>query len=536
MTLADEYSKKVKIPLLFATLVRFDRGDAPGVQSRGSFWGPQVLSCDLDFSFGQSCASCTIQILSPINPDTGEYVTFRSMDAVVIKQGYNTLGSQVQTFFGFVDKVVKTNPPRIQTLHCRDILKLPINTTYVTANKRVYSSVVTSAGEGGQSVAARQAEQVISDLLCDSGIPSGLQNLAITNYTVGEDSVAEFVNESAMDVINRICDAINHTLWADPTGVVQLKHIRPYASATPRLTYGVAEYTYSGAWWDSHVDREGSFVESSAGSLINVVETSVDDEVLYNWINVYAYSGSERVDAIVYGDSNYVPDPPRYKRIEVGSYPGDISRLEAIASGIYEDLNRLQYSATVEIEGDPRSALGSTIRVIDPWTTTESGIDYFLYGYSSRQDGVSFVETLDLVGGSGEGSPPATNAAPIAMFSSDVARETVDGVDWFIISVDASGSYDPDGTLSTSSYEWTVAGFETRYGAHQSFAVNRSEYGDYVFIRLTITDSGSATDSVTYIIDLTRDDIRVRSLYVSASNIVKGSTDGGKTWKSATLY
>jgi hypothetical protein len=527
MSLTEEYAKKLKYPIKKVTITRFDRGEAPGVESEGTDHEPQLISCDIDFNFGQSAATCTLEILSPINEETGEYVTFKAMDRVVVKQGYNVGGTLTPTFVGFVDSTTFVNPPRTQILRCRDVLKLALNKYYIEADKKVYSASTHSAAE-------RQAEAIVSDFLCESGIPSGFQQLDISHITIASYEDAEFVYEYAMDAINRICDLIRFRVWADPTGVVRFRYISEYAAANAALSYRSAEVVFSGAWWDTHEDEEGVFVELQQGNLLNVIEASIDDEDLRNWVTVVS-SYDENLATTIYGDSDYVPDPPRFRKAEVRSYGYDTQELiDWAASVMYSGLNRLQYSAEVEIEGDPRVKIAQTIEIIDEWTTG-SGIKYFLYGYSSRHDSHGYVQSLQLVGGAGEGAPPAANQSPVAMFTYQVARETLNGVDWYLVSVDGSPSYDLDGNLSIpSGYMWTVSGFALRYGIHQLYAVS----DDPLAITLTVTDDGSPplSDEITHNIDFTRGDTKVRAIYLASGNTVQSTTSGGKAWKSRTLY
>ena len=537
MSFETEYAKTVKIPIYDVTITRFDRGDAPGVDSRGTnHYDVQVLDSSVDFSFGQYCANCTLSIISPKSQITGYPVIFKPMDRVVVRQGYNKTSTFRNTFFGFVDRVTLTNPPNVQMLECRDIIKLAVNQYIIEADEYVYWAETDDQGRGGQSSGDRQVEAIIGDFLEDSGIPTNYHNLDTTNITIGSNSKASFVYETALDAINRLCNTIQYRLWADPTGRVQLRDIRPYASITPKVTYYSSTYEYNNAWWDTNLDKEGEFVETQKGNLLNVIDASVSDESLRNWVTVIGYRGEEALTHTIVGDSVYIADPPRYRKAEVRSDLLDtIDMVVTIASAVYNDLNRLEYIATAEIEGDPRAQPGSTIRIVDP-NTTGDGINYFLYGYNSRHFAGGWVESLDLLGGTGgPGAPPSSNQSPIAMFMATTEGETYAGEVWSIVTVDGSGSYDFDGELADADFVWTALGFSTRYGKQQTFVTTGI---DSLTITLTVTDGGTPplSKSVTQIVPLTSEDSILRAIYIASIDTVKCSTNGGETWNSMVLF
>jgi hypothetical protein len=79
-----------------------------------------------------------------------------------------------------------------------------------------------------------------------------------------------------------------------------------------------------------------------------------------------------RLISTTYGESNYVPDPPRYRRAEINSSLIDTQEMaDWISEVVYFDLARLNGSAKVTIEGNPDLRIGQTVRIIDD----ELGVD-----------------------------------------------------------------------------------------------------------------------------------------------------------------
>lgn len=89
-----------------------------------------------------------------------------------------------------------------------------------------------------------------------------------------------------------------------------------------------------------------------------------------------------------------------------------------------------------------------------------------------------------------EDEPKTSNKAPIANM---VLNETHPRQDWSII-FNASNSYDPDGPNETLTYEWSFGDGSGQQGLEVEHSYD--EHGTYT-IRLTVTDSKGASDSVS---------------------------------------
>jgi len=485
MGIAEEYVKKFKTQTIVATITRVGIGQKPSVYATGTnYYSPadfDVINCSLNFGFDQSSATCTLVIESDIE--------FKPMDRVVIDQGWN--GSTRRTFFGFIDSISHADFPRLMTLECRDILKLAMNNYYIDYNKLCYYYTTTEEVKdhngnpmGGQSESERYAEEIIKDLLIASGIPdtSEFQDLDIVDIdgyriVVGNHKYWVIVNMSAMDAINQLCDLVGYRIWATPDGTVKLKMGRGrIASSTYNLSYSREV--------DIFYPPE-SFVESLFGSIISITADS-SDENLRNWVDVIGYE-EDNIHAHASYPSDYVPDPPTYKRCEITSELIDVQSVaEAIANKVLSDLNRITYSAQVSIIGDPRLQIGQTIGIYDPYAVSPTVMNYFLDDYSSTFSARGYTIDLGLTGGVGTGSVPISgNKPPVAIWYPTITSGE--------IICKAENSYDPDGLDSGLTYVWYCAGYSTKSGLGDSYNWNSYDVvgSGTLVVSLHLTDSGS---------------------------------------------
>lgn len=529
---------KVKTPIISVEIIKHD--DKPAVDPVGTRFHPEVISCDTSYGFDQGSASCTIRLKTPMIG--GHYVIFEPMNRVVVKQGWDKTSELKTTFFGFIDKVEMTNPPRETVLECRDILKLAENNYLINSNRRVYHVDVAedepdpnNPGQflGGQPVEARQAQRIIRDLLTDSGIPSNRLVLDFLEYPaegaiiIGNHAKAVFVYESVLDAVNRICDLIGYRLWSDENGCIQCREVRPIASQTAAMAY------------HSQIEAlqpNGTWIVINQGNLLSV-EANVDDD-LRNWIEVIS-AHDDNVSATVAGPSNYITSPPDYRRAEIRSFLLDTHELaRAVAERVYEDLNRLRYTASATIEGDSRMAIGRTVEIYDPFATV-TPVRYFVYDYSSDFSSGNWTMTLGLTGGSGPGSLPISNISPVPMFTYRVEKEELDsGVVLIEVFVDASDSYDPDGPDENLTYAWYCDGFDVAYGITNSYVT--TTFVPFLAVTLVVTDQGVPPLSSSITINVPTSPahglVEVRAFYVASGTRVHVSEDGGKTWIETELY
>lgn len=530
----------VRKPLIEVYIYRFLDG-TPGVDTDGeqykfvaggstvSKWTPYgregagIVSCYMSYGFDQISATASLVIQSPLD-ELGNLVTFKPMDRVVIKQGYDLATSYRTTFFGFIDSVELSTPEKLQHLECRDILKLAQNKYYVKGDRKLYYSedIPDETGTITNS-SLRQMETIISGLLVDSGIPSHRHNLPVTEITIAENQHFEIIYESAMDAIQRMCDLTGYKVWADSQGVVQMRDVYALAASGAAINLKTQLDDYDEETQTFSTLREGNVVS---------LRTKVDDD-LRNHITVYNPM-DENLSTTVFGDSPYIPNPPQYRKAEVSSYMLDTqAMINAVAIRIYKDLNRLRYTAEARTEGIQALSLGQTVSIQDEYVTTSSG--YFVYEYTSSHDSTGYYNEITLVGGVGEGSAAIGNVAPIAQIAYEINIVNLDGTNYFDVWLSGSDSYDPDGSIET--YAWDVSGESTKYGENVSYLVLATESS--ISVTLTVTDNMALTDTFTMAIPLgttSGGNIRTRSIFYSSGTNVYATSDSGGTWDSFALY
>ena len=538
MSVEAEYIKRVKTPIITVEILKHE--GKPSVEPSGTRYYPEVIDCSTSHGFDQGSSSCTLTIKTPVVD--GQYVVFEPMNRVRVTQGWNKTSTMKTMFFGFIDRVEMSNPPQQMTIECRDILKLAENNYFINSNRKVYFAEVAQDEPdpnnpggymGGQSVEARQAQRIITDLLTESGIPSNRLVLDFVEYPaegaiiIGNYAKAVFCYESALDAVNRICDLLGYRLWSDESGCVQCREVRPIASETAAMSY------YSQT---EMLNNDGTWTTILEGNLISV-ESTVDDD-LRNWIEVIS-SHDENVSSTVAGPSDYITSPPDYRRSEIRSFLLDTHELAiAVATRVYQDLNRLRYTARAVIEGDPRMTIGRTVEIYDPYAT-QTIIKYFVYDFSSEFSSGNWTMTLSLVGGSGPGSLPISNVSPVAMFTYRVEREELaSGVGLIEVFVDASDSYDPDGSDEDLVYSWYCDGYPTGAGVTHSYIL--TSVVPYLKVTLVVTDKGLPPLSNSITIDVPTSAahglVEVRTFYVASGTKVYVSFDGGKSWVETELY
>lgn len=199
--------------------------------------------------------------------------------------------------------------------------------------------------------------------------------------------------------------------------------------------------------------------------------------------------------------------------------PGDtlMVRVEAVGTSPTTVRAKVWKSGTTEPTDWLLSATDSTASL---QTAGHVGLSTYLAGAATNLPFVTVFDNFVARSSGGEQEPPA-NVAPVALFNSSIQDRSV--------TVDASGSYDPDGTIVT--YAWTFGDGAVADGV--SAAHDYASPGDYT-ITLTVTDNGSLTSSVTTVVTATDPELPSGSVALddfsrAVSNGWGAATSGG-TW------
>jgi len=540
--IAEEYDKRVKTPLIEISIWK----NALGVESlrtpdayAGIEYKPDVVNCKITYGANQRSGMCTFQVIDAYDEFLNK-IDWKPMDRVRVRQGWNKLNTLKTTFYGFIQKITMTDEPGITEVACQDILKLCEMNYYLEENKKVYHITVDADGYGGQPESERTAEVIISTALEESGIPSSRYTLDFPDYgqglcpIIGNNNPAEFYYMSAIDIIDQICGKTGYRIWADPSGQVRCQLIQNIAISETNLVYKNAGATRNARTWNSEEYAFPIFFDNqspelySQGSIIEV-STTVSDDGTRNYIVVEG--AEERV--VVFGESKFVTTPPEYRRAEIKSdYLDGIDIVTDIATRVYDDLNRLQYTGSVRIEGDSRIEVGRTIKIVDDYSAP-GGRNYVVGGYNHNFNGVSWITDIDLAGGLGSEAPAAMYWKPIATFQWYINMVKTDSDYVKVVYVDASGSVSPDGTSLT--YLWECDGYSDATTVKNSYTVTNIAQTTLP-VTLTVTDIHGTTDTETISISLfnvlpdTPVDITAAVIMAASGSNVYHTKNGGDTW------
>ncbi len=103
------------------------------------------------------------------------------------------------------------------------------------------------------------------------------------------------------------------------------------------------------------------------------------------------------------------------------------------------------------------------------------------------------VASITVLAGCAQSPTAPANQVPLAIFTPSVSNISAGGV----VSFDASGAYDPDGSIV--SYSWEFGDFTT--GSGESVSHTFATAGTFT-VTLTVTDNGGATGSATTVISV----------------------------------
>ncbi|HET8625908.1 MAG TPA: hypothetical protein VFL91_00710 [Thermomicrobiales bacterium] len=234
--------------------------------------------------------------------------------------------------------------------------------------------------------------------------------------------------------------------------------------------------------------------------------------------------------------SPYVPSPPTYRAEEFNTSLAETQTVcQAYAARRLGEMNRLQETVEADFTyGQPAVRPAATCAIHSATLGYDDAMRFWAEQVQHKFDRQGLQTHLTLKGAyAADGYNP--DQAPVAVcVAAAIEQETLaDGSTLTTVSLDGSGSYDPDGTVV--SYQWSgspVTPTATNKGMSAN-AIYTGTAWQNATVTLTVTDDKGLQGTTTITIGGTTAPIQTRDLWLAVSSDLLYSMDGQKTWYNA---
>jgi hypothetical protein len=386
---------------------------------------------------------------------------------------------------------------------------------------------------------SKTASQLVEELLAASGLTDYSVNLPA--WTPGTVCPEDLEFQSYSEAITKIAEVDGGLWWELPTGTVRVEAIDPVPSATAWRVY------FSGVL-TALVESYPPGVASGRPRLRHIGQTQQTRDVKNQaWVRGCTYTqtnpdGTEvsiDVEGTALAGSPWVRMPDGSQGYNDLLFSNELIdtpvKAGTVAARLVTLYNRLLTQITAEVDGDPKVALGVTIGLEDPAYSRTTG-NWFVGDYRTRIDSMQFVTDFTTLYG-GPGSGFTVNICPFALFTYFTDLQVMGSQVWAIVTFDACGSVDPDGSIVL--YSWTdnqtphkVSGSGTDCIFTQR--VDPTGITGTWQVTLTVTDNGTppCSDDITLPVSVDEGTgiVQVPALFVAFDAWFSASPDGGVTW------
>ncbi len=372
---------------------------------------------------------------------------------------------------------------------------------------------------GGEYVYTSQDDAaIIRNLLEKMAIPSGMASITSSSWILAtvEDIILKD-GDVPYSIIQSIDDLAGYKTFSLTTGIIVRRRISGIPGPAGALSFSKGVTILS----DARRQR----------GVISPVNRAVVSGLTYEGLTIGGPGVGEAS-----APNPYIPNPPGYVTETVQSnLIEDDPRALSIAQRIVSDKNRRPEGIDFSIPLDPRVQPGMTVQVVHPSLETGTATVFVSYvGHSISSAGAR--TTIRTTGGNLSGY---SLASPVPNFTVQLFLEGEDtgaGVDGLIVGVcDATGSFDPDGTITT--YAWTASGTggtpDPASGSSSIFRFTVTSAATEVVITLTVTDADGLTGVLALTIPIDITTMMVEDLYIAYGDVAC-SSDGEQTWRTAT--
>lgn len=375
---------------------------------------------------------------------------------------------------------------------------------------------------GDVNVSGKTVNKAIKDILTDVGITDRNINVgAFTLNTSGQDSM-KLERMPASQMVQMLADIDGSRIFETNFGTIIIGPLEEVPAPT-------AAYTYTSSTQATAIILGGSDREDPDYFRNQVIVTGATKQADGDTEATTLTATAELVDA------GGMIQPPMPAGTVIGTeYSNQLidtqAQCDALALTLLSRFARIPRYLTLEIAGDPRVDIGMTISL----TFTHMGIAssrWFVHGVShSIDNNGGYRTTLQLRGGDLLGG--SLTLAPVATFSAMSEVENMGGRMITVIHLDASASYDPDGSIAT--WVWT-ANQPITMGSGETLTVNADTTGwvGDLEITLTVTDNDGAVTTSTQVVPYGgAADVVIPSMYAAINNNATATLDGGRTWNN----
>jgi len=378
---------------------------------------------------------------------------------------------------------------------------------------------------GDVNVSGKTVKNAIKDILTDVGITDRNVNVgSFTLNTSGQDSM-KLERMPASQMVQMLADIDGSRTYETNMGTVVIGPLEEVPAPT-------AAYTYTTSTQATAIVLNGSDREDPDYFRNQVIVTGATLQSDGDTEAVTLSATAQLVDA------GSLIQPPMPSGTYIGTeYSNQLidtqAQCDALALVLLSRFARIPRYLTLEIAGDPRVDIGMTISL----EFTHMGISssrWFVHGISHSVDNSGgYRTTLQLRGGDLLGG--TLTLAPVATFSAMSEVENMGGRMLTVIYLDATASYDPDGTITDpTGYVWT-ANQPITMGTGKRLTVNADTTGwvGDLEITLTLTDDDGATATSVQVVPYGgAADVIIPALYAAINNNATATLDGGQTWNN----
>lgn len=219
------------------------------------------------------------------------------------------------------------------------------------------------------------------------------------------------------------------------------------------------------------------------------------------------------------------------------------AKLNTRAIEVLGQYARVPRQLPLETPGDPQLELGQTLGVTDPYIGIDASTKWFVHGIEHVIDGGGYVTNLDLRGGDEFGGE--ININPIACFTWTIEREVFGTQVYAFLSVDATCSYDPDGTIA--SYAWAGnqdaaddPAIDSQTTATWTVRLDPAGMAgdvDNIIVTLTVTDNDGLTGTSVQTIPINASSslVQIPAVFSALNNNFSCTPDGGQNWNDQAI-